>query len=446
MSLFNLSYSKLPGGTSAPSRSPKTYFLWFWKSKLAKYILLLYMAFSIIFSITQLAKYTFGNNGISLSETSGHQPTEPIFRTYDTHQNSPLSEMTNKLRFLKSHTYSPHSLTDSIHPYYIRAQSNFNPDDITVITFVTNNRLDELVRLAEIWQGPISATLHIPSKIGLTDPLIVETINSLKKIYKSKPSLKNQIDIHLITGPSSSLNETLLPTPTNFHMNLARFFARTEFVFFLDFDTWPTTETHSNIKRYTDLLTKNNVLILPTFIFVGNTTKYQLPQKKDDVVNLVNQHKLGLQDYGWEINSGPTCLESWLKANELFHVEEYELHYRPNFVVSKGGQTPWCSERFDDNKAACIFEIYLSGAELYVDPDNFLIQHHFNQDSHLVNYEDPHWQKVINSRMYANFSREVCLKYARMFVAMKIWKSPIADHVKQECQRVLTGWGSGLIK
>ncbi|GES75852.1 glycosyltransferase family 49 protein [Rhizophagus clarus] len=435
---FNKSCSQLPG---------TTYVLRLLKSKLVKYILCIYMAFSILFSITQLVKYTFGNYGIYSSELLENQP---IFRTYDTHRNSPLSEMTNKHRFSKIHAYSPHALTDSIHPYHIRAESNFNPEDVTVITFVTQNRLNELVRLAESWKGPISATLHIPSKIGLTDPLIVETINSIKKIYKKKPYLRKQVDIHLITGPSTSFNETLLPTPTNFHINVARFFARTEFIFFLDFDTWPTPETHSNIKRYADILIKNNVLILPTFVFVENvenrTTQYKFPKTKDDVIHLVNRHKLGLQDYGWEINSGPTCLDSWLKADKLFHVEEYELHYRPNFVARKGGQIPWCSERFDDNKAACIFEIYLSGAELYVDPDSFLIRHHFNRDSHLVNYGGPHWQKVINSRMYTNFSREICLLYVRTFVAMNLWQSPIANHVKQECQRVLASWGSGLIK
>ena len=61
--------------------------------------------------------------------------------------------MTNKHRFSKIHAYSPHSLTDSIHPYYVRAESKFNNDDITVITFVTHDRLNELVRLAELWKG-----------------------------------------------------------------------------------------------------------------------------------------------------------------------------------------------------------------------------------------------------------------------------------------------------
>ena len=48
--------------------------------------------------------------------------------------------------------------------------------------------------------------------------------------------------------------------------------------------------------------------------------------------------------------------------------------------------------------------------------------------------------------MYTNFSREICLLYARTFVAMDLWNSTIADHVKQECQRVLASWGSSLTK
>ena len=61
--------------------------------------------------------------------------------------------MTNKHRFSKIHAYSPHTLANSIHPYYIRAESEFNLDDITAITFVTHNRLEELVKLAELWKG-----------------------------------------------------------------------------------------------------------------------------------------------------------------------------------------------------------------------------------------------------------------------------------------------------
>lgn len=67
---FNKSCSQLPG---------TTYVLWLLKSKLVRYILFIYMAFSILFSITQLVKYTFGNYGIYSSEFLENQP---IFRTY----------------------------------------------------------------------------------------------------------------------------------------------------------------------------------------------------------------------------------------------------------------------------------------------------------------------------------------------------------------------------
>ena len=38
--------------------------------------------------------------------------------------------MNNKHRFSKIHAYSPHKLTNSIHPYYIRAESKFSLDDM----------------------------------------------------------------------------------------------------------------------------------------------------------------------------------------------------------------------------------------------------------------------------------------------------------------------------
>ncbi|CAG8817742.1 15164_t:CDS:2, partial [Dentiscutata erythropus] len=94
-----------------------------------------------------------------------------------------------------------------------------------------------------------------------------------------------------------------------------------------------------------------------------------------------------------------------------------------------------CTERFENNKAACLFQIYLSGSELWVAPEDFLMIYQYNPESHLSIYIESKWQKAINNRIYTTFSREICLQYARQFASMRIWKSPIANHLKQECQR-----------
>ncbi|RHZ76907.1 hypothetical protein Glove_187g99 [Diversispora epigaea] len=427
----------------------RTYFLWLWKSKILRYILVIYIGFSIVFSLTQLAKYTFEEpkiiNGLAIDLTSNS-----ILRTYDTKKNSPLSEIKNELRFSKMHVYSPRTLTDRTYPYYFRANNVFKSDDITVTAFITQNRLDDLVRLANTWRGPISATLDIPSNLSIEDPGISKIIKSLKLLYEKHSNLRNFVDIHLITGSRIKEKKTKFPIPTNFHLNVARFFARTELIFYLDHDTWPSLDLHTKIKNNLRLLLNNDILIIPTFAFINkndtSNTQITLPNTKKEVRAMVKEEKMGMQDYGWEFNNGPTCVSSYFKSKEPYMIEEYDLHYKPNFISKKNGRLPWCTERFENNKAACLFQMYLSGSNLFVIHDGFLVNHNFNPNSHLINHKDPQWQKIINSRMYTNFSREKCLLYARQFVLEGKWKLPIANHVKEECQRVLTSWGSGLIK
>lgn len=137
------------------------------------------------------------------------------------------------------------------------------------------------------------------------------------------------------------------------------------------------------------------------------------PAKKSALVNHVNirpssssldhdsesipSSTLALFDKDWDLNHGPTNWYLWRKfstdsrlsetkdlgggldlgldggvggGKELFKVMDYDLHYAPNVVISQRGQ-PWCTERFENLKAACVYQMYLSGAELWVLPDEW---------------------------------------------------------------------------
>lgn len=106
---------------------------------------------------------------------------------------------------------------------------------------------------------------------------------------------------------------------------------------------------------------------------------------------------LGMHDESWDVGKGPTNWVLWRKyatdprlaegpelgggaglgvegriggGSALYRVTAYDLHYAPNVVVSRQGQ-PWCTERFEDNKAACAYQMYLTGTELWVVPDEW---------------------------------------------------------------------------
>lgn len=131
------------------------------------------------------------------------------------------------------------------------------------------------------------------------------------------------------------------------------------------------------------------------------------PQRKSALVALVNTRigspdspavsSMALHDRHWDLNHGPTNWYLWRKSSadprlveapelggglglgldgligggrDVYRVIDYDLHYAPNVVVSRKGQ-PWCTERFDVMKAACVYQMYLSGAEMWVLPDEW---------------------------------------------------------------------------
>mgnify|MGYP001608951364 FL=1 len=153
-----------------------------------------------------------------------------------------------------------------------------------------------------------------------------------------------------------------------------------------------------------ELLAAENVLALHETLPLSPD---QWPQKKSALVSLVNTRvgtpesptpaSLALFDARWDLNRGPTNWYLWRKAStdprlvdkaerggglglgvdgtigggtDVYRVVDYDLHYAPNVVMSKRGQ-PWCSERFEHLQAACTYQMYLSGADLWVLPDEW---------------------------------------------------------------------------
>lgn len=58
-----------------------------------------------------------------------------------------------------------------------------------------------------------------------------------------------------------------------------------------------------------------------------------------------------------------------------------------------------CTERFDNfeySKATCLFQMYVSGSELWVIPEAFLIEYHYNRHSYLLKPVESEWEVRIN--------------------------------------------------
>ncbi|GAA5976180.1 hypothetical protein JCM5350_000343 [Sporobolomyces pararoseus] len=205
------------------------------------------------------------------------------------------------------------------------------------------------------------------------------------------------------------------------------------------------------------------------------------PTRKQQLVQLVNTRvpspdtptsaTLALYDRRWDINHGPTNWYLWRKSSadprlteeptlgggqglgldggtgggkEVYKVVDYDLHYSPNVVVSKKGQ-PWCTERFDDVKAACVYQMYLTGAELWVLPDEWVYTLEPLEKRPEGEKEDPadKLRNSISSRLYGKFHQEACMHYGREFLSVAMWDSEKAQHLRETCARTLSSWGMG---
>jgi hypothetical protein len=126
----------------------------------------------------------------------------------------------------------------------------------------------------------------------------------------------------------------------------------------------------------------------------------------------------------WKPGHGHTNYTQYFLSGpgEVYKTHTYSHSYEPYAIFRR--DTPWCDERFigyGANKAACLYELYLSGVSFYVLADDFIIhqshkyaekarKHEVRQlcgkDENLLMI---HSQRKYNSKFYNDVRRLICL-------------------------------------
>lgn len=109
-----------------------------------------------------------------------------------------------------------------------------------------------------LYSGPISVTIHIPlPPENSADPSattkFIRAIRDLEALYASSPYFAAYVDVHLAMSPLLNAATALSESPEggrqfNVWRNLARLFARTEFVMMLDVDFAVCTNWRMDIR------------------------------------------------------------------------------------------------------------------------------------------------------------------------------------------------------
>ncbi|KAI7904407.1 glycosyl-transferase for dystroglycan-domain-containing protein [Cokeromyces recurvatus] len=328
----------------------------------------------------------------------------------------------------KSFSLSSYSEESQIIPYYYKSQINFMDEDITIITLVTRNRIPNLSRLATKYQGPISVTIHVSD-----DDEGEFTLEILEQAMNKNSNMRKYVDVHVIRDK--------FDRELNLWRNVARLFARTEYVMQLDIDFYPSTDIrHSvlnNPKAMNLLRTGQSALVIPAFEYSRQEEGLDyrtFPKTKSELVKEYKDKNIEMFHSFWLPGHAPTDYDDWLNENEeIYKVTSYQYSYEP-YVIFKNQGSPWCDERFagyGSNKAACLYELYISGVNFYVLPNDFIIH-----QTHAYPDEARQIERYYNRRLYTQFREETCIRLARRFITQNKWEDPKSENLREECASI----------
>ncbi|KAL1916384.1 uncharacterized protein VTP21DRAFT_5575 [Calcarisporiella thermophila] len=372
-----------------------------------------------------------------------HKSAYQLQRVYDPWEPySLLSNMSNSYRFSKLFSKALPPLR-SMEPFYIRGEITPESDDVSIALVVDIRQVDSLVRFANNWPGPISALVHLGDKSEATKMQLYH----LKNLHRTNIAMRKHVDIHLLIDEARGKK---FPTALNLRRNIARFFARTEFVAQFEHNTWPLTDFRATFRQgakyYHPLLRAGDVFVLPTFSYSKNATTREVPTTKTAVLRLVRKGQLAMNDLRWKPGKGPTDFGRWKSSTDLYPIEQLDMHFEANVVMVKS-LPHWCPERFHDQRASCLYGAYLSGSEFWVLPFDFVLQG--SQSSRLLfdiaQIGDLPIKVTLDERLYQQYFPELCMHHALRLYALGLWGTPRTRHLEKQCKNALRTWGKELL-
>ncbi|KAF8222878.1 glycosyltransferase family 49 protein [Tricholoma matsutake] len=329
-----------------------------------------------------------------------------------------------------SKAFSGSMRPSKILPYFYRGSGQFDQEDVTIATLITSNRFQVFKRLVQRYKGPISVTIHVRN----TTAHIQDLLHSLHALYTSSELMATFVDVHLVIDS--------FDRQFNTWRNIARLFARTEFVLMLDIDFAVCTDFRSSIRKSKHIKRQlrdgYSAFVIPAFEYLKYNEGVDLanfPKDKRALLTLVKSKRIGMFHASWAPGHNNTDYKRYYAARpgEIYKVASYQSAYEPYIIFKKDGP-PWCDERFvgyGGNKAACVFEMYLSGVSLHVLADHFIIhQNHLYEEMARKN------ERRYNRKVYSDFKEELCFRYLRGYHENHLLNTTRGLNTQQECKRL----------
>ncbi|KAH9976182.1 glycosyl-transferase for dystroglycan-domain-containing protein [Lactifluus volemus] len=325
-----------------------------------------------------------------------------------------------------------------IFPYFYKASESFEEDDITITTLVTPNRFEVLRKLASRYEGPLSVTVHVPlptTSSKSPSPTLYNNLLALHALITNSPDLVARADIHLVLSP--------FPRAFNAWRNLARLLAPTAYMLLLDVDFAICTDWRDAVRALLRQrggggnLQVNSVVAKRYVKQAEGRNQESFPQDRRALLDLVSANRIAPFHASFAAGHNSTDYRRFYaaKPGEIYKVTQYQSAYEPYVIVRKDALAGACDERFTGyggNKAACLFEMYLSGVSFYVLTDHFLIH-----QSHAYEEEARKSERRHNRKIHSDFKEELASGlYLMHFSTQGILNTTRTRNAQEECKKI----------
>lgn len=233
---------------------------------------------------------------------------------------------------------------------YVNKTVNGIIGNITVVTQLSENRMNILNILAKKWRGPIVAVLYFPKNLELE--------SKIKQLQKKFPYIFRKVHLNIFIKNHG-------PYPMNKLRNFGLQQVKTPLVFYLDVDFIPSNNIHEKIIEFSTgdefkyVLENKAVLVFPAFHW-----------NCSDSVQFLNCER-GKPIYDNHPSQKSTNYSQWFKTDQIYEIE-YNLLYEPYVIGSIKMPEYDPSFTLGNDKTSFTYELRAIGYKFYVAPEAYV--------------------------------------------------------------------------
>ncbi|OCF71002.1 hypothetical protein I204_08238 [Kwoniella mangroviensis CBS 8886] len=315
-------------------------------------------------------------------------------------------------------------------PVKRRRSGSFSAGDVTLVTWLTSDRLGRLVSLAEKRRAPMSVAYYVPPN----DKLASRDLILLDKLYHTHPALSQNVDIHLVTSPH------LLQLNT--WRTVARTFASTDWILLWDADFEARTDYQKGLERFlvetrsrgwaNKLEQGTAALVIAPFQWtdpVVERTRDLCPVDRDELITMYRNLSMDAFETNTPILSHATEYDRWIGVGEtdFYEVTEYELGYEAYPLIRKDAEV-WFDQRFAGygyERSALTAQMYLSGMDLYILPGEYGVHQEHSAAAVINTHDDIAAAKV----PWMTFKMDLCHTLGEVLAERRVLHLPLGERL-----------------